>query len=157
MVTLGSWGSYVPGEHEQKRIAMGFLDEFKRAGLLERVVANGAPSSSLPKVNQDMGQTANNVGDIPKSEPGKAGDDNKDDDPTKKADATKEGDKLMRNALTAAESLEAAMDHMCEECDKDKDGKLPYDEDTKRKLTEYHESSKGLRDGLYEMANMESY
>jgi hypothetical protein len=134
---------------------MSFLQEFAEEGLLERVITSGEKSGDLPKVNPGMDQNAKTVADIDQSEPGKAGDENKDDDPTKSADSGKEGDKLMKNSLSAAESLEAAMDHMCEECGKDK--KVPYNEDMKRKLKEYHEASKDLKEGLYEMANMESY
>ena len=134
---------------------MNILDEFKQDGLLsERVVSNSAASGDLPKVNPNADQSINKVADVPDSEPGKAGDQNKDDDPTEKADAKFE-DRMMEVAVKSMEAAEAAMAYTCETCQKDKDNR--YDEGKKRKLNEIYESCKGLRSSLYQMATMEDY
>jgi hypothetical protein len=137
---------------------MNILHEFEEAGLLsERVVTGGGSqpaSKDLPKVNPNVDQSINKVADVPDSEPGKAGDQNKDDDPTQNADEKYE-DRMMEVAVKSMEAAEAAMAHTCEMCQKDKDNR--YDEGKKSKLNEIYEACKGLRANLYQMATMEDY
>ena len=134
----------------------GLVSENVAGMIRERVIPNEngkADSGQIPKVDPNLPQSDRGLADVGKPETDNAGDQNKNDDPTDKADERNQ-DKMMKSVVTAAQALEYALENMCETCEK---GYTEYDDDMKTKLHEYYESARTISQGMYELANMESY
>ena len=137
---------------------MNILKELAEEGLIKERVFSGSDTGGTPKVNPDMPQGGINKadqmpdsnGDRTKTSDPDPKDDKKDEEPTKKADEAYE-DRKLKAAVKAMEAADAALEMVCAECGDD------YSDDKKTKLTEIYESSQKLKEGLYEMYNVESY